>query len=224
MKNKFMRIAAVMLMLCLVTTCAISGTFAKYTTEAFGTDTARVAYWGWDKDNAEIKITNLFATSYDFVTSKNTDKVIAPGTSNSGTFQFLYEENATEGATSPEVAYTFKIDLTGTTASDDIKNNGNIKWAVCKTEDVTNNGGAIPTGEWGTWDAMITELNALDGDESFDAGEALPAIATDAYTIAWMWDFSTGTAGDEADTAMGNKEILDTVTISIKITATQVNA
>lgn len=220
MKNKFMRIAAVMLMLCLVTTCAISGTFAKYTTEAAGTDTARVAYWGWDKDNAEIEINDLFETSYDFVTSANTDDVIAPGTSNSGTFQFIYEANATEGITSPEVDYTFKVDLTGTDASDAIKNNGNIKWAVWTGTGVP----AADSTEWGTWDAMITELNALDGDESFEAGEALPAIATDAYTIAWMWVFSTNAAGDEADTLMGNKDILDTVTISIKITATQVNA
>ena len=45
-KNKFMRLASVMLMLCLITTCAISGTFAKYTTSATATDTARVAKWG----------------------------------------------------------------------------------------------------------------------------------------------------------------------------------
>ena len=45
-KNKFMRLASVMLMLCLITTCAISGTFAKYTTSGTATDTARVAKWG----------------------------------------------------------------------------------------------------------------------------------------------------------------------------------
>jgi len=45
-KNKFMRLASVMLMLCLITTCAISGTFAKYTTSASATDQARVAKWG----------------------------------------------------------------------------------------------------------------------------------------------------------------------------------
>ena len=45
-KNKFLRLASVMLMLCLITTCAISGTFAKYTTSDEALDSARVAKWG----------------------------------------------------------------------------------------------------------------------------------------------------------------------------------
>ena len=45
-KNKMMRIASVLLVAVLISTCAISGTFAKYVTRAEGTDTARVAKWG----------------------------------------------------------------------------------------------------------------------------------------------------------------------------------
>jgi len=41
-----MRIASVLLVAALITTCAISGTFAKYVTKAEGTDSARVAKWG----------------------------------------------------------------------------------------------------------------------------------------------------------------------------------
>jgi len=41
-----MRIASVLLVAVLISTCAISGTFAKYVTKAEGTDTARVAKWG----------------------------------------------------------------------------------------------------------------------------------------------------------------------------------
>ncbi len=46
MKNKMMRIASVLLVAALITTCAISGTFAKYVTKASGEDSARVAKWG----------------------------------------------------------------------------------------------------------------------------------------------------------------------------------
>ena len=46
MKNKMMRIASVLLVAALITTCAISGTFAKYVTKVSGEDTARVAKWG----------------------------------------------------------------------------------------------------------------------------------------------------------------------------------
>lgn len=45
-KNKFMRIASVLLIVTLLSTSVISGTFAKYTTEAEGSDSATVAKWG----------------------------------------------------------------------------------------------------------------------------------------------------------------------------------
>lgn len=45
-KNVMMRIASVLMVAVLLTTCAISGTFAKYVTKAEGTDSARVAKWG----------------------------------------------------------------------------------------------------------------------------------------------------------------------------------
>lgn len=45
-KNKFMRLASGLLVGTLLTTCAISGTFAKYTTQDAAQDSARVAKWG----------------------------------------------------------------------------------------------------------------------------------------------------------------------------------
>ena len=41
--NKMMRIASVLLVAVLLTTCVISGTFAKYTTTVSATSTANVA-------------------------------------------------------------------------------------------------------------------------------------------------------------------------------------
>ena len=61
-KGMFPRIAAVMLMLTLLSTCVISGTFAKYTTTGNTSASARVAKWG-----VEINAENggsPFSTSY----------------------------------------------------------------------------------------------------------------------------------------------------------------
>ena len=86
-KNKFMRLASVMLMLCLITTCAISGTFAKYTTSAKAQDSARVAKWGI---TAVVTGDNAFLDDYEGTAGAgvNTvsslgadgDSVVAPGT------------------------------------------------------------------------------------------------------------------------------------------------
>lgn len=87
-KNVMMRVASVLLIAVMMTTCAISGTFAKYVTSAEGSDSARVAKWG-------VKVTaqgpsnfsNEYAThDKDFtgelsVKSIDDKKVVAPGTS-----------------------------------------------------------------------------------------------------------------------------------------------
>ena len=45
-KTKVMRLLSLLLVMTLISTCAISGTFAKYVTRAEGEDQARVAKWG----------------------------------------------------------------------------------------------------------------------------------------------------------------------------------
>ena len=63
-KNRMMRLASVLLVLCLLTTSVISGTFAKYVTTVGGRDEARVARWGFTGENADIAITELFKETY----------------------------------------------------------------------------------------------------------------------------------------------------------------
>ena len=95
-KNKTMRIASVLLVAVLLTTCAISGTFAKYTTQDTGSDSARVAKWG-----VELQVEgNLFGESYIDTQVLKTDAavavqavdkssdVVAPGTKNEKGFTF----------------------------------------------------------------------------------------------------------------------------------------
>lgn len=91
-KNAMMRVASVMLVLVLMTSSVISGTFAKYTTQDSGKDNARVAKWG-----VELQVFgNLYGDTYDDLivlnddpniavqSSNKTDDVVAPGTKNTG--------------------------------------------------------------------------------------------------------------------------------------------
>jgi len=230
-KNKMMRLASALLVLVLLTTCAISGTFAKYTSSAAGEDIARVAYWGWG-DN-DFQIDNLFATAYieEEVNSAGamdttvTD-IIAPGTTNSATFAFAYTNYQNDKITAPEVAYTFDISTAGSTCADDIQSNTNIQWK-------------LDSGEWGTWAELMTAIELLDGAgdgaTTYGPGALPAAFAPDTeHTISWQWIFETpddaGTDGvnemdvqDGIDTAMGNKQLLDQVKIVINITATQID-
>lgn len=98
-KNKMMRTASGLLVATLLTTCVISGTFAKYTTTASGTDSARVAKWGIQMDNTG---SSTFSDTYKndnnatTVTGKENAKVVAPGTKGSAEYKVT-------GA--PETAY-----------------------------------------------------------------------------------------------------------------------
>lgn len=236
-KNKMMRLASALLVLVLLTTCAISGTFAKYTSSNTGTDSARVAYWGWTP--AELSI-DMFDGEYTNVDSSNEDNVVAPGTSKTTTFAFAYtpkgdEVNAlTAGAiAAPEVAYDFTVDATITGDYDALNANTNFYWTLKAPS-------ADEATKYQTVEELLAAVKALsgeaDGTKRYAAGE-LPAGFTNAdeiYTIGWEWVFQTAdnaetddvnemAAQDATDTDMGNAQNLDDVTFTITITATQVD-
>ena len=93
-KNKMMRIASVLLVAVLVSTCAISGTFAKYVTHNEGGDVARVAKWGvvivaggdlfgdyYDSTNhTPTAVSTASALSVQNITDIATIDLVAPGT------------------------------------------------------------------------------------------------------------------------------------------------
>lgn len=109
-KNKMMRTASVLLVAVLLSTCAISGTFAKYVTDQTVTATATVAKWSVKIDNTDITVTGsnptvtfeLFDTACDLATNGNvtttedadikTDgQIIAPGSGGKGDFVITNE-------------------------------------------------------------------------------------------------------------------------------------
>lgn len=93
-KCKTMRLASAMLVLTLLSTCMISGTFAKYVTSDSASDSARVAKWGVEVVASGSLFGQHYAAKADgnsiitadtgtvAVTSGDTDDVVAPGTKN----------------------------------------------------------------------------------------------------------------------------------------------
>lgn len=276
-KNRMMRLASGMLVLTIATTCAISGTFAKYTTSAEGSDSARVAYWGFNASS--IEMSNLFTTSYKAGTETNdedknkgiiptaentkvanngatvisTEKVIAPGTTNSATFGFTYtgysDSTKNTSIAAPEVAYNFTVSTEGSSCADDIKNNKNIVWSLDGTDYTSDTTST-------SWDKLLEAIAKLSGADSVTVdstdknkvtatkkydpnklptafyGEDSNASASKTHTVSWKWNFEDSANAnkyddnktqDKFDTAMGNKITLDEVTLKITVTATQVD-
>ena len=63
-----MRLASILLILTLLTTSVISGTFAKYTSSATGFDTATVADW-----NIQLKVGDGAATKMQYTDTVTVD-------------------------------------------------------------------------------------------------------------------------------------------------------
>ena len=87
-KNVMMRIASVLMIAVLLTTCVISGTFAKYTAQATASAEVTVAKWAVEFQANDQTFTNT--TTFDFFATMNDSNVngkkLAPGTT--GSFNF----------------------------------------------------------------------------------------------------------------------------------------
>ncbi len=231
--NKIMRIASLILVAVMLSTCAISGTFAKYTTHGSGTDTARVAKWG-----VEVTATNAaFADAYknemvEWVateTTVNTDitvkseeedvKVIAPGTE--GGFAVFSITGTPE--VDVEITYTATATITGNWEGKD----GQFYFPLI----VKNNGEAIFTGTQYT-SAETAKANlekAITGlTAKYNSNTNLDTAAT-AADITWEWPFTTE-GNDANDTMLGNiaagkvaNKTAPSLTIAIGATVTQID-
>lgn len=219
-KTKFMRAALLLLVLTLITSCFVGGTFAKYTTSTTGNDSARVAKWGFEATDNSIVLTDLFKNVYKTGDAENVRSnvdVIAPGTENSVRFSFAYDTTSNSIAT-PEVAYTFgvAVDTTGsnTTKLDD---NASFKWT-------------LDSEEYNTFAELTGAIKALSGDDSGSKNYAPGQLPTDFYgttvngsaehSIGWKWAFD---GQDVKDTELGNMDTLENISIKITVTATQID-
>ena len=211
-KNYSMRIASMLLVLVLLTTCVISGTFAKYVTKGDASDEARVAKWGVTISAPQED--DLFVKTYSNGTINSVmaaDDAVAPGTEGS-------LAKFTIGGT-PEVAvkvtYTADLTLTGWKVMDAANN----EVIYCPLVFVVN-GQTLQI-------AARTELSALEAaveaeiakqTVSYNAGEAI----NDVLEVSWSWAYSVN---DAYDTILGNAAAAgnaSTVKLDVTVTVTQV--
>ena len=185
--NKFIRLASVMLMLCLITTCAISGTFAKYTTDGTASDTARVAKWGV---TVNVTGSDLFAESYNGGQVSATEDVVAPGTS--GTLAGITISG------SPEVAANVKFDATLDLGD---------KWTTTGTDVYCPIVFTVGTTDYkidGTTIKTVAELEEAVQDAINDLSATFPVdtpITAAALVVEWSWAQSVD---DAKDTILGD--------------------
>lgn len=248
-KNKMMRAASGLLVAVLLTTCVISGTFAKYVSKGTALDSARVAKWGvtitatsnmfsetykTDDANYTSTYTNSVISNAKMGTTAlgggTNDRVLAPGTS--GTLTDVTINGIPEVAF--KVTYEPKLTITGwkyTVTEDENPVEKEYFPVVFTVEGTDYYVGKEATTE-GAGDAIndISDLiEAVEGaiedcSKSYAANVAV--TATDAPSVSWRWEFNKNTLSyqtDELDTLLGDQaanDITKASTISLEIVTT----
>lgn len=225
-KNYSLRIAGFLLVLVLLSTCLISGTFAKYTTNGSGTDNARVAKWGvtivvegskaFEKN---YQTNDSQATAITNSVSATNDKVLAPGTK--GTLFTVKTEGTPEVAVKAKA--NFSLTLTGWNINSDEYcpleftvakgNNENSKEFKIGNED----------GEYNSIEALVEALkNYIEaGNKNYDPNANLLENEDLNLTVTWEWAFEGN--DDTKDTALGDLKPAPTISFSYELTLTQID-
>lgn len=225
-KNRMFRIASVMLVLAILTTCVISGTFAKYVTRGSGSDSARVAKWG-----VKVVVTGdeLFNNKYDTDDNSATVQaslpVVAPGTACRGNGLHIKVTGTAETA--------FRVTLTMEATEDVYLEQGN---AYESQVTFTESNGEIVSGN--TFDVaedyypIVYTLTGTTSGTYHSLAEVATAINTASngtdyapgqpvnidVTLTWSWVFA---GHEEEDTYLGasaNGPALDGAHTSIDYT------
>ena len=218
-KNKMMRVASALLVAVLLTTCAISGTFAKYTTSETSYDEARVAKWGV---TVEVEVEGAFATEYDAdathndaqsqaiaktVISSGSDKLLAPGTDGTLATADISGE--------PEVAVNVTkeatLELEGWTVDSEF---------YCPLV-ITVDGTAVEGLDYDSADDFIAAVEALlNSNVNYAPNTDLDA----SHNVTWEWAFEGN--DDAKDTLLGNQAAAgsaSTISFELVITVTQLD-
>lgn len=194
-KSIFAKIGAAAVVLTLVTSSLVGGTFAKYTSSANATANATVAKWNVAFKEGEDGANN-FTKGYEFTLqndneeAKTTSGTIAPGST--GQIQLAVDGTGTQ------VGFTYEI-----------------------TANVVDLGG-IPLKFYSDVARDTEHEISLTGDiVSLAKGEiGVDDNTKDAsVTIYWAWDT---TAEDSADTTLGEKQEDVKGTIALSLSATQI--
>ncbi len=206
-ENKLEKFVTFVILIAVIAVILIASTYAKYTKEAAGSDTAVVADWdvsiGFGSGTFDIfdvskiydtdGVTN-FATatgaSDDDVATGTTDGIIAPGTW--GKFSYTLSNNSQVNAT---YAVDYTVDEAGVY----------LLWSTDGT----------------TWTDNLADIPASDATK-------IPMGTTDKkIDIYWKWAFEADSKAvgqsDVNDTALGEATTLAKPKIDISVTFTQVD-
>lgn len=227
-KNVMMRIASFLMVAVLLSTCAISGTFAKYVSTDYAQDSARVAKWGVTITGEKGVSNTMFSDSYkdtpatytanealDTITvqaSSAGTNIVAPGT-NSTLSNF-----AITGTPEVDVKVTYTADLTLTNWTVNTEDYCPIVFTV-GTTDIKIDGSTIKTVadlEAAVEAAIVAVTN------TYHTNTNLSEVGDDLI-VKWSWAFE----GDNAkDTALGDQAAAGnaaTIALRVDIAITQVD-
>ena len=181
----------------------VANAWAKYTTSAATTDSARVAKFavslnGNQNENFKNFEFDVFTTKFDNIvqnTSKenkvDTTKIIAPGSY--GSFDIIIDSDS-------EVAVHFDF--------------------IVESELNTNNIPLVWTLNGNEYDSLTEVFDAINGYAGY-TDFAVGANDARTITIGWSWAYEVDDAGDSADTELGFVGNA-TYNLTFKIAATQV--
>ncbi len=225
-KNYLSRIGAFLLMSTMITSCFVGSTFAKYTSQGEGGDTARVAKWGVEVEvETNDKNTKLFKNEYSkddvnydapSITVKSEEKVVAPGTG--GTFGKISITGTPEVAV--EIIAEPELTLTNWVTQQDpycpIKftiTNGNYTKTINGLDYKVTSGGVSSfesNVEKAIVEAILKDAVATTSKNgiktgSFEAGTDLSAI-TDDIIISWEWPFEGATGNSSTGYNQDNEK------------------
>lgn len=244
-KNVMMRVASLMLVMVLMTSSVISGTFAKYVTTGTGSDTARVAKWGVTVTHSNDMFYDAYKDAYvgwakpesgDTITvaadTEDTD-VIAPGTwGNLAAFDV-------EGTPEVDVKVTYTADLVFNTKwMVDTDDNGTTDAEYCPLV-FTVNTEEFYIGKTGI-DSMAqleaaVEAAIVNATKTYDTNTDLKDVDND-LSVKWEWRFEgaaehPGGTGpdcqwDKFDTQLGNAAVngnAANISLTVTCTVTQID-
>lgn len=219
-KNKTLRAAAVLAVGALLSTCLVSGTFAKYTTNAASSDTARVAKWGVTVSPAD---NSAFQTNYTTddetatyegtysVTSSNKENVVALGTKG--------ELTTVKLSGKPEVAVrvtnSANVALTGWSVDNDYY----CPLEVTVGETTLKGTDAKYSSVADFENAIKAAIEAYKAD--YKPGTDLSSEKAACPVVTWKWAFEGN--DDTKDTKLGDAATPAKVNIQITTTVTQVD-
>lgn len=230
-KNRAMRIAALLLVLTMMTSCFVGGTFAKYTSGDNGSDMARVAKWGVE---VEVKNFDMFTTDYktddatatftgDYSVSSATgdrDDVMAPGTS--GTFTNIAIKGTPEVAVDVIVEATVAVDgnwvIDGDFYCPVVITVGTTAICGLKYDNATDFANDIAAAIEGYSEQYGPNTDMTTIDANFDISWAW--AFEDADHVALACDCAAGAQTDTEDTKLGDRAVAEDLTISIGIEIT----